>query len=55
MNYRQLILMVTLVGCTALGAIAGESKIDKTLAKKAPLFERINERLFLALNFYQYF
>ena len=44
MNYRRLILMVTLVGCTALGAIADESKTDKKLAKEAPLFERIKLR-----------
>ena len=44
MHYRQLVLMVTLVGLVAQGAIAGESKIDKTLAKKAPLFERIKLR-----------
>ena len=44
MNYRRLILMVTLVGLVAFGAIAGESKIDKKLAKEAPLFERIKMR-----------
>ncbi len=44
MNYRQLVLMVTLVGLVAQGAIAGESKIDRKLAKKAPLFERIKLR-----------
>lgn len=44
MNYRRLILMVPLVGLVAFGAIAGESKIDKKLAKEAPLFERIKMR-----------
>ncbi|MDP6630584.1 MAG: DUF6055 domain-containing protein [Kiritimatiellia bacterium] len=44
MDCRRLVLVVALVGCTALGAIAGESKIDKKLAKKAPLFERIKLR-----------
>jgi hypothetical protein len=44
MNYRQLILMMTLLGLLAQGAIAGESKSDKILAKKAPLFERIKLR-----------
>ena len=44
MNYRQRIVMVTLVGLVAQGAIAGESKADKILAKKAPLFERIKLR-----------
>jgi hypothetical protein len=44
MNYRRLVSVVTLVACTALGAIAGESKIDKKLAKEAPLFERIKLR-----------
>ena len=38
MNYRRLVLMLTLVGCTAIGAIAGESEIDKKLAREAPLF-----------------
>ena len=40
MNYRRLVLMVTLVGCTAIGAIADESKTDKKLVRKAPLRER---------------
>ena len=44
MNTRQLVLMAALVGLVAQGAIAGESKIDKTLAKKAPLFERAKMR-----------
>ncbi|MBT3296704.1 MAG: hypothetical protein HN383_15655, partial [Verrucomicrobia bacterium] len=44
MHYRQLIWMAALVGLAASGTIAGESKIDKTLAKKAPLFERIKLR-----------
>ena len=44
MNYRQLVVMMTLLGLVAQGAIAGESKIDKKLAKKAPLFERIKLR-----------
>ena len=43
-NYRRLILMVSLVGLVAFGAIADESKIDKKLAKEAPLFERIKMR-----------
>ncbi|MBW8016199.1 MAG: hypothetical protein FVQ82_08435 [Planctomycetes bacterium] len=41
---RRLILMVSLVGLVAFGAIADESKIDKKLAKEAPLFERIKMR-----------
>ena len=44
MSYRRLILMVSLVGLVALGAIAGETDIDKTLAKEAPLFDRIKMR-----------
>jgi hypothetical protein len=44
MNYRKLLLMVPLVGLLAPGAIAEESKIDKKLAKEAPLFERIKLR-----------
>ena len=36
MSCRRLILMATLVGLVVPGAIAGESKIDKKLAKKAP-------------------
>lgn len=36
--------MVSLVGLVAFGAIADESKIDKKLAKEAPLFERIKMR-----------
>jgi hypothetical protein len=44
MNYRQLVVMMTLLGLVAQGAIAGESKIDKKLAKEAPLFERIKMR-----------
>ena len=36
--------MVPLVGLLAPGAIAEESKIDKKLAKEAPLFERIKLR-----------
>ncbi|MFC1601086.1 DUF6055 domain-containing protein [Candidatus Sumerlaeota bacterium] len=44
MYYRQLVLMVTLLGLVAQGAIAGESKIDKKLAKEAPLFERVKLR-----------
>ena len=42
-NHKQL-LMVPLVGLLAQGAIADESKIDKKLAKEAPLFERIKLR-----------
>ena len=44
MSCRRLILMATLVGVVVPGAIAGESKIDKKLSKKAPLFERIKLR-----------
>jgi hypothetical protein len=44
MNYRQLIVLITLLGLVAQGAIAGESKTDKKLAKEAPLFERIKLR-----------
>jgi hypothetical protein len=44
MNTRRLVLMAALVGLVASGATAGESKIDKKLAKKAPLFERIKLR-----------
>ncbi len=44
MNYRKLLLMPTLVGLVAQGAIADESEIDKTLAREAPLFERIKLR-----------
>ena len=44
MNYRQLVVMMPLVGLIAQGAIADESKIDKKLAKEAPLFERIKLR-----------
>ena len=44
MSCRRLILMATLVGLVVPSAIAGESKIDKKLAKKAPLFERIKLR-----------
>ena len=36
--------MATLVGLVVPGAIADESKIDKKLAKEAPLFERIKLR-----------
>ncbi|MDP6110506.1 MAG: hypothetical protein QGG53_01450, partial [Planctomycetota bacterium] len=36
--------MATLVGLVVPGAIVGESKIDKKLARKAPLFERIKLR-----------
>ena len=32
--------MATLVGLVVPGSIADESKIDKKLAKEAPLFER---------------
>ena len=42
-SHKQL-LMVPLVGLLAQGAIADESKIDKKLAKEAPLFERIKLR-----------
>ena len=44
MNYRKLLLMPTLAGLVAQGAIADESEIDKKLAKEAPLFERIKLR-----------
>ena len=44
MNYRRLILMVSLLGLVVPGAIAGETDIDKKLAKEAPLFERIKLR-----------
>ncbi len=44
MSCRRLILMATLVGLVVPGAIVGESKIDKKLARKAPLFERIKLR-----------
>ena len=44
MSCQRLILMATLVGLVAQGAIVGESKIDKKLARKAPLFERIKLR-----------
>ncbi|MFC1601385.1 hypothetical protein ACFL34_03460, partial [Candidatus Sumerlaeota bacterium] len=54
MNYRLLVLMVALVGCSqgvderikvASGAIAGEmDEIDKKLAREAPLFERAKMR-----------
>ena len=44
MNYSRLVLMVTLLGLVGQGAIAGESKIDKKLAKEAPLFERAKMR-----------
>jgi len=36
--------MVTLLGLVGLGAIAGESEIDKKLAREAPLFERAKMR-----------
>ena len=42
MNYRQLILMVPLVGLVASGVIAEE--IDEKLAREAPLFERAKMR-----------
>jgi len=41
---RYVALVMALVGLVALGAIAGETDIDKKLAKKAPLFERIKMR-----------
>ncbi|MDP6630272.1 MAG: DUF6055 domain-containing protein [Kiritimatiellia bacterium] len=44
MNYRQLILIMTLLGLVGQGVIAGESKIDKKLAREAPLFERAKMR-----------
>ncbi len=45
MNYRLLVLMVALVGLVASGVIAGEmDRIDKKLAKEAPLFERAKMR-----------
>jgi len=44
MTTKQLILIMPLLGLLALGAIAGESKIDKTLAREAPLFERAKMR-----------
>jgi hypothetical protein len=44
MNTRQLVVMVTLLGLVAQGAIADESKIDKKLATEAPLFERAKMR-----------
>ena len=39
-----MVLMVALLSVAASVAIAGESKIDKKLAKEAPLFERIKLR-----------
>ena len=42
MNYRQLVLMVPLVGLVASGVIAEE--IDEKLAREAPLFERAKMR-----------
>ena len=45
MNYRQLVLMVPLVGLVASGVIAEElDEIDKKLAREAPLFERAKMR-----------
>ena len=42
MNYRQILLMVPLVGLVASGVIAEE--IDEKLAREAPLFERAKMR-----------
>ena len=42
MNYRQLIVMVPLVGLLASGVIAEE--LDEKLAREAPLFERVKMR-----------
>jgi hypothetical protein len=45
MNCRRLVLMVALVGLVASAVIAGGmDKIDKKLAKEAPLFERAKMR-----------